>query len=157
MSDISATQSATSGASGTSGTSSSDASSGAAASAFSNPQLFLQLLVAELQNQDPTNPTNPSTIMQQTAELSQVEAVNTMTTAISGEESASQDNEASGLIGKTITGVANGTSITGAVSEVQLSSSGAPTLLVNGTSVPLASITDIIDAAAPTSSGTTST
>ena len=83
--------------------------SGTAASDFSNPQMFLQLLVAELQNQDPTNPTDPSTIMQQTAELSQVEAVNTMTTAISGEESAAQRNEATGLIGKTVSATVNST------------------------------------------------
>jgi flagellar basal-body rod modification protein FlgD len=138
MSDISNIGSASSAA-----TNPSSSSSSAAASEFSNPQMFLQLLVAELQNQDPTNPTDPSTIMQQTSELSQVEAVNTMTTAISGEESASQQTEASGLIGRTVTATSGGTPITGAVSEVQLSSTGAPTLVVNGTSVPLSAITDI--------------
>jgi flagellar basal-body rod modification protein FlgD len=105
--------------------------------------MFLQLLVAELQNQDPTNPTDPSAIMQQTSELSQVEAVNTMTTAITAEQTASQQNEASGLIGKTVTASVSGSSITGPVSEVQLSAAGAPTLLVNGTTVPLTALTAI--------------
>jgi len=120
-----------------------NSSSGTAASQFSNPQMFLQLLVAELQNQDPTSPTDPSTIMQQTSELSQVEAVNTMTTAITGEQTASQQNEASGLIGKTITATVSGSTLTGPVSEVQLDSSGTPTLLVNGTTVPLSALTAI--------------
>jgi flagellar basal-body rod modification protein FlgD len=132
---------ATPGASGTNDSASS--ASAAAASQFSNPQMFLQLLVAELQNQDPTNPTDPSAIMQQTSELSQVEAVNTMTTAITAEQTASQQNEASGLIGKTVTASVSGSSITGPVSEVQLSAAGAPTLLVNGTTVPLTALTAI--------------
>ena len=118
-------------------------SSNAAASQFSNPQMFLQLLVAELQNQDPTSPTDPSAIMQQTSELSQVEAVNTMTTAITGEQTASKQNEAAGLIGKTITATVGGSPLTGRVSEVQLDSSGNPTLLVNGTSIPLSALTAI--------------
>lgn len=34
---------------------------------------FLQLLIAQAKNQDPTNPTDPSTYVQQFASLSQVE------------------------------------------------------------------------------------
>ena len=139
MSDISSIGSsgASSGASSTTGTTS------AQASQFSNPQMFLQLLVAELQNQDPTNPTDPSTIMQQTAELSQVEAVNTMESAITSQQTASQQAEASGLIGRSVTGTVNGTPLTGTVSEIQLDSTGTPTLVVNGTSMPLSAVTDI--------------
>ncbi len=110
---------------------------------FSDPQLFLKLLVAELQNQDPTSPTSPSSIMQQSAMLSQVEAVNTMTTAITSEQVAAQNNEATGLIGRTITATVSGKSLSGAVSAVGLNASGAPTLTVNGTQVPLASITAV--------------
>ncbi len=136
MTDVSSIGSSTS-------TDTSNSSTSAAASQFSNPQMFLQLLVAELQNQDPTDPTDPSTIMQQTSELSQVEAVNSMTTAITAEQTASQQNEAAGLIGRTISATANGATTTGTVSEVTLDSSGNPTLVVNGTAVPLSALTTI--------------
>ena len=44
-----------------------------AGAATVNYNQFLQLLVAELQNQDPTNPTDPTQYMSQLASFSQVE------------------------------------------------------------------------------------
>lgn len=110
---------------------------------LANPQLFLKLLVAELQNQDPTAPMDPATILSQTANLSQMEAVTSMTAAIQSEQSASQANEATTLIGQTITATVNNSPVTGTVSQVQLNSSGQPSLLVNGTVVPLSALTAI--------------
>ncbi|HEY3942699.1 MAG TPA: flagellar hook capping FlgD N-terminal domain-containing protein [Acidimicrobiales bacterium] len=118
-------------------------SSSTAASQLSNPQLFLQLLIAELQNQDPTNPTDPSQIMQQTSELSQMEAVNSMSAAITQEESAAQANEATGLIGKSVSATVGGATVTGAVTGVAFDSSGNPTLDVAGTAVPLAAVSEV--------------
>ena len=120
---------------------------------LSNPQLFLQLLVAELQNQDPTNPMNPATILSQTANLSQMEAVNSMTTAIAAEQHATQTSEAAGLIGQTVTASVNKIPLTGKVTQIRLNSNGTPTLLINGTPVPLSAITAI--GTAPTSGSTT--
>ena len=81
--------------------------------------------------------------MQQTSELSQMEAVNSMSSAITQEESAAQANEATGLIGKSVTATVSGASMTGAVTGVSFDSSGNPTLDVGGTSVPLTSITNV--------------
>lgn len=124
---------------------------------LSNPQLFLQLLVAELQNQDPTNPMNPSQILSQTASLTQMEAINSMVTAVNGEQSASKTGEATSLIGQNVSATVNNATVSGTVSAVTLSATGDPTLVVNGTNVPLAAVTSVGQAPAPSASPGTAT
>jgi len=74
---------------------------------------FLQLFIAQLQNQDPTAPQDPSQMLSQLAQMSQLEqAVDTNTnlqTLIAGQNTATNLNSAS-LIGATIT--ASGNSVT---------------------------------------------
>jgi flagellar basal-body rod modification protein FlgD len=61
------------------GSSSSSSSSSAAASALGgtapSEQMFLQLLVAQLQNQDPLNPTDSTQFVSQLAQFSELEQV----------------------------------------------------------------------------------
>jgi flagellar basal-body rod modification protein FlgD len=55
---------------------SSDASSGSASSATdssSQKEVFLQLLVAQLKNQDPTTPSDPTAFVTQLAQFTQLE------------------------------------------------------------------------------------
>jgi flagellar basal-body rod modification protein FlgD len=54
-------------------TSTSTSSSASASSAMGDYNTFLQLLIAQARNQDPTNPTDPAQYVQQFAALSQVE------------------------------------------------------------------------------------
>lgn len=54
-------------------TSSSTSSSASTTSAMGDYNTFLQLLIAQAKNQDPTNPTDPAQYVQQFAALSQVE------------------------------------------------------------------------------------
>jgi len=67
-----------------------------------DPQAFLQLLVAQLQYQDPTNPVDTSNFMNQTAMLSQVQTMNTMSTTLSDMMTAQQTASATSMIGKAI-------------------------------------------------------
>ena len=123
----------------TSGSSSTSSSSGSMLS----PQAFLQLLVAQLQYQDPTNPTDTSTFMNQTAMLSQVQTMNSMSSTLSGLESAQQTQAATSMIGKQVTYTdASGTAATGVADSVSLLSTGA-TLSVGGVSVPMSSVTSV--------------
>lgn len=102
------------------------------------PTDFIQMLAAELKNQDPSNPTNPSQILQQTSMIANMQSMTNMSAAV-------ESQQAAGLIGRTITGTnLAGQTVTGPVSDVQLDpASGAPTLLVNGGAIPLSSVTDI--------------
>jgi flagellar basal-body rod modification protein FlgD len=59
---------------GTEGSASAGAQpSAAAADRLANEQTFLKLLVAQLQNQDPTNPADPTQFVAQLAQFSQLE------------------------------------------------------------------------------------
>lgn len=128
---------ATTGATGTAGASAS------ANQAILNPQAFLQLLVAQLQYQDPSNPVDTSTFMNQTAMLSQVQTMNSMSSTLTALVSAQQTQAATSLIGKTITytDTAGGTA-TGVVSAAALGTTGA-FVKVGDTQVPLASVKEV--------------
>src|ERR1700693_1138936 len=97
---------------------------------------FLNLLVDELKYQDPMSPTDSSTFMNQIAQLSQVEQLQTVS-------SSSQISEASSLLGRTVTGVDyNGMTVTGVVNGVTNGTNG-PTLNVGSNFVNLTSVQNI--------------
>jgi flagellar basal-body rod modification protein FlgD len=100
------------------------------------PNTFLSLLVDELKYQNPMDPTNSADFMNQIAELSQVEQLQTVS-------SSSEISEAAGLIGQIVTGNdTSGDEITGKVTGVTNGTSG-PTLDVNGDSVDLSAVEQI--------------
>lgn len=116
-----------------------------------DPQAFLQLLVAQLQYQDPSKPVDTSSFMQQTATLTQVQSMNSMAGALSSLLNAQQAQAATELIGKSVTYAdPAGAQHTGVVTSAALLSSGA-TVQVGGTDVPLSQVLGV--SAAP--SGTT--
>jgi flagellar basal-body rod modification protein FlgD len=114
-----------------------------------NSQTFLQLLVAQLENQDPTNPTDPTSFMTEIAQLTAVQSQ----TSLSAEE---QTVAADSMLGMTVTGnAASGGLLTGQVTGVLLSQSGAPTLEVDtGAAQPQnLSLTAVTSVTEPTSPG----
>lgn len=62
---------------------------------------FLQLLIAEMKNQDPTNPTDPAQYMGQFAQLSSVEQAVQTNSKLDALLSSSALSQADGLIGRT--------------------------------------------------------
>jgi flagellar basal-body rod modification protein FlgD len=127
---VSATTSATS-----TSTSSSSSSSTAAASATVNYNQFLQLLVAELQNQDPTSPTDPTQYMSQLASFSSVEQQIQTNSKLDTMLTSQALTQAELLIGQTISS-SDGTS--GTVTSVSLSSAGGVSAnLSDGSSIAL--------------------
>jgi flagellar basal-body rod modification protein FlgD len=100
------------------------------------PNTFLSLLVDELKYQDPLDPTNTSDFMNQIAELSQVEQLQTVS-------SSSEISEAAALIGQSVTGDdTSGKLVTGTVTGVTDGTNG-PTLDVDGDSVDLSAVQQI--------------
>ena len=91
---------------------------------------FLQLLVAQLTNQDPLNPKNDTEFIAQMAQFSALE-----------QSKAMQQNmatmQASGLIDRSVELRAeNGTTVRGTVTSVTVEA-GTPKLIVNGTAYGL--------------------
>ncbi len=98
---------------------------------------FLTMLLAEMQNQDPTQPMDPSAMVSQLATISQVgQAVQTNTTLASMLTEASL-TQAEIAVGQTMTS-SDGTA-TGQVSSVNVNSTGAATgTLTNGETITYA-------------------
>jgi flagellar basal-body rod modification protein FlgD len=93
------------------GSASSASSSSSAAAALGgtapSEQMFLQLLVAQLQNQDPLNPTDSTQFVSQLAqfsELEQVMAIRTDTDTLVTDASSVISSAANGSAGTTSTG-----------------------------------------------------
>jgi flagellar basal-body rod modification protein FlgD len=92
---------------------------------------FLQLLVAELQHQDPTAPTDPTQYMSQLASFSSVEQQITTNGTLDALLSA----QAGSIIGKLV--ASSDGSISGIVTSVQLQANGAIANLDNGKQIVL--------------------
>ena len=104
---------------------------------------FLKLLVAQMKYQDPMNPTDGTQFIAQTAQLTQVQTLQSLESTTTDLLSAQQLLNASALIGKTVTYTGPGGSVvTGVVTSAHFGGS-TPTLRVGDTDVPLPSVTEV--------------
>ena len=98
-------------------------------------QSFLKLLVAQMKNQDPTNPMDSTQYMAQLASFSQVEQSVQMNTKLDLMLQSSALAQADALIGRTITSADGET--TGKVKEVRLISNGIVAVLEGGKEITI--------------------
>ena len=97
---------------------------------------FLQLLIAEMKNQDPTNPMDTSQYMSQFAQLSTVEQAMQTNSKLDALLSSQSLSQANGLIGKTVSFTdSTGASFSGKVVSVASNSDGSIATLQDGTKV----------------------
>jgi flagellar basal-body rod modification protein FlgD len=113
---------------------------------------FLQLLVTQMENQDPMNPQSDTDMAAQMAQFTSL----TQSSAMSASLSLLQANS---LIGSTVsvTTDSKGDTTSGVVQSVRTgaaSSSGNPEIIINGTAYELSSV---ISVTPPTAASTTST
>jgi flagellar basal-body rod modification protein FlgD len=106
-----------------------------ASSATVSYDAFLQLLVAEMKNQDPTQPTDPAQSLSQLASFSNVEQSIKMNAKLDSLMAVSAIGQADALIGKTVTS-ADG-KISGVVKSIDIYSDGAVAVLENGDKIVL--------------------
>jgi flagellar basal-body rod modification protein FlgD len=93
-------------------------------------QSFLKLLVAQMKNQDPTDPMDSTQYMAQLAAFSQVEQSVQMNSKLDKMLQSSTLEQASSIIGRTVTSADGET--TGKVAEVRLVSNGIVAVLEGG-------------------------
>lgn len=100
---------------------------------------FLKLLVAQLKYQDPTSPTDATAFLSQTAQLTQVDTLNSIA-ATQGQLLASTlSARASGLVGHTVDYLSEtGDRLRGTVTSATFGT--APTLRIGDRDVPLSSV-----------------
>jgi flagellar basal-body rod modification protein FlgD len=87
---------------------------------------FLQLMVDQLKEQDPLNPTDTSSYLSELAQFTSVEQETNTATSTSTTEALS-------LLGQTVTYNAGGQAVSGTVTSVDLTGA-SPTLTIGGTS-----------------------
>lgn len=101
---------------------------------------FLKLLVAQLKYQDPTSPTDTSSFMTQTAQLTQVDSLGRIAVQQTSLLAAALSSQAAGLVGKTVDYLdANGVTRRGTVTGTTFGTD--PALRINGADIPLSAVT----------------
>jgi flagellar basal-body rod modification protein FlgD len=109
-----------------------------------SPNEFLKLLVSQLQNQDPLNPTDQSQFVGELAQMQSVSELQQMNTTLTASSSQGSTSSALAMLGRTVTwtDTRTGSTGTGIVSAVLLTSSGV-TLKVGETDVPIGNVTQV--------------
>jgi flagellar basal-body rod modification protein FlgD len=127
--------------SATTGNSSSSSSGGLAGLSTAD---FLNLFIAQLQNQDPLNPTSSDQFLTQTAQFSQVQGITQLNQNITQMMSLQQITQGADLIGKKVTyQAADGSgSQTGVVSGVSVVN-GQAQLNIGSTNVALSQVQSV--------------
>lgn len=110
---------------------------------------FLKLLVAQLRNQDPMNPTDSTQFLAQTAQFTSLEKMQDLAAQSSQALNAQMAFGASGLVGKDVTYTAeDGTEATGTVGGVRFTATG-PLLHIGDTDVAMNALVAVGTAPAP--------
>ncbi|OKO81447.1 flagellar basal body rod modification protein [Bradyrhizobium sp. NAS80.1] len=116
-------------------TNSSDSTKGTSSNSV-DYNTFLQLLIAEMKNQDPTNPMDTSQYMSQFAQLSTVEQAMQTNNKLDSLLSSQALSQADALIGKTVSFTdSTGASFSGKVASISINTNGAVATLQDGTKV----------------------
>lgn len=115
--------------------------------------MFMQLMVTQLQNQDPSSPMDTNAMISQTTQLAMMESITNNTTTGNENFSLQMRISAANLVGKqvTYTDATTGKDVTGKAASVSFAGS-VPTVSIGGKDVPLDSISGIVD---PTSAPAT--
>jgi flagellar basal-body rod modification protein FlgD len=109
-------------------------------------QAFLQLLVAQLQYQDPSKPVDTSSFMNETATLTQVQTMESNAKATNDMLTAQRAQTASSLVGRTVSYLdSSGKTVTGTVSAATISAAD-PTVRIGSNDVSLSKIQQVLAA-----------
>ncbi|MET1087707.1 MAG: flagellar hook capping FlgD N-terminal domain-containing protein [Arthrobacter sp.] len=106
-------------------------------------EVFMQLLVTQLQNQDPSSPMDTNEMIAQTTQLAMMEKLNQLSASAEENFSLQMRSAAADLIGRQVTYAgADGQATTGLVTAVSYAGK-VPTVTLNGQSVALDAVTGL--------------
>jgi flagellar basal-body rod modification protein FlgD len=122
------------------------------------PSDFINMMVKQLQNQDPLNPTSNSELLAQMSQIGQLQASDSLQSSLQSMTLQTSLGAAGNLIGKSVTGLdANDTMVNGKVSSVQVQSGNVYLQLDGGQTLPMSNVTEISDPPATTAAATSTT
>lgn len=106
-------------------------------------EVFLQLLVAQMKNQDPSSPLDTNEMMAQTTQLAMMEQLTALADTFTESFALSMRQTAAALVGTQASYVdADGVTRTGLVSKVSFENS-IPLVTIGDTTVPLDAVSGI--------------
>ncbi|GIW08391.1 MAG: hypothetical protein KatS3mg060_3196 [Dehalococcoidia bacterium] len=103
---------------------------------------FLKLIAAQLQFQNPLEPTKDTEFIAQMAQFEALQKMEQVASAMTSLLSLSQLSQTSALLGKQVSATVDGKTVTGVVSRVTLSG-GEPAVYVGAQRITLGEITEI--------------
>lgn len=107
---------------------------------------FMKMLIAELQNQDPTQPMSNQDLLSQLSTMSQLQSTQDLDTALQSNTNNQQLSTAASFIGKAVQGKdSKSNPVTGIASEAILQG-GTAYVTVGNSLMPLANITAVAPA-----------
>lgn len=104
---------------------------------------FFELLITQLQNQDPLNPMEDRDFIAQMAEFSSLEKTEKLYTLLEDKLSSNQVIQNSNLIGKEITANVEGVQLEGVVDAVKSSDDKVLAVLDSGSEIDISNITQV--------------
>jgi flagellar basal-body rod modification protein FlgD len=111
------------------------------------------MMITQLRNQDPLNPTSTSDLMSQMSQVGQLQSTAQLQTTLQGLATQTQIGAASSLMGKQVTGLdINSNPVSGLVSTVQVTSTGVNLQLQDGSQLALSNVSSISPATATSGS-----
>jgi flagellar basal-body rod modification protein FlgD len=112
---------------------------------------FMKLFLAQMENQDPSQPMDDSQMLGELSQMTQIQTLQDLQTTLQGSQLA----QSSALIGKNVTGVdVNGAAVNGVVSSVTQSTDSGLVLQVGSQYVKPDSVTVVTN---PTTSASSAT
>jgi len=133
----------TSSAAATTGTSASSSSTSQSGLGNLSTADFMKMLIAELQNQDPTQPMSSADLLGQLATMSQLQSTTELDTALQANTTNQQLSIGASFIGKSINGTDDsGKAVSGVVDQAFLQN-GTAYVGVGNSQVQLSNITDV--------------
>ena len=105
---------------------------------------FLNMMITQLQNQDPLQPTSSQDLLTQISQIGQLQSATDLQTAIQGLVLQGQIASASSLIGKSVEGLDDqNNTIRGVVNSINVQGNNISLELDNGQTLTMAKITSI--------------
>jgi flagellar basal-body rod modification protein FlgD len=106
-------------------------------------QMFLKLLVTQLQNQDPSSPMDSTQMISQTSQLASMQQLTSLNSATTDSYNLQMRSAAANVLGKTVSWTdADGTARSGLATAVSFSGS-TPSVTVGGDTVALTDLSGI--------------
>jgi flagellar basal-body rod modification protein FlgD len=135
----------------------------AAATTVTNPKStltssdFINLLVTQLQNQDPTQPMSSADMLQQVSQIGTLQSQEQLSTSLQTMTLQNQVSSAASMIGKSVTGTdTNGNAAAGNVTSIQVQNNSVFLQLDSGSQVSLSNVTTVKAATATASAAAAS-